>query len=103
MDFGRLWAIAELLDGVQIGPDQAFVTMETLSHATREDMCDVYLCEIKLDIEFVVSQLVEKQEFEVARKCADHCEDIKLTDVILQEVGGVLWEVGVVWELRSVV
>lgn len=72
MDFGRLWTIAELLDGVQIGPDQAFITTETLHHVTGGDVCDVYQCEIALDVEFVVSQLVEKQEFEVARKCAAH-------------------------------
>ena len=87
MDFANLWSIVKLLDGVQIGPDQAFVTMETLSHVTGGDMCEVYQCKIKLDIDLVVSQLVEKQEFEVARKCVGQYSPNKLTDVILQEVG----------------
>ena len=60
-------------------------------------MCDVYQCEIKLDVELVVSQLVEKQEFEVVRKCADHYAGFDLTDVILQEVRRCgVWEGGVV-------
>ena len=61
-------------------------------------MCDVYQCEIKLDVDLVVSQLVEKQEFEVVRKCADHYAGFDLTDVILQEVCRCgVWEGAVVW------
>ena len=109
MDFSTLGHVAELVWEVGIGPDEAIIAMEMLTSHVRGSggmagsddippesgpaqpadegriVDQIYQAEIRINTELIMRKLMEKGEFEVARKCAAFT-DIRLTDVVLQEV-----------------
>ena len=95
VDFRTLGHISDLLSEVGIGPDEAFIATETLSYVTgssdtqpgsETNFLDlVYQADIRVNSDLIMRKLMEKGEFEVARKCAE-LTGIRLTDVIIQEV-----------------